>query len=300
MKTILVLNRDAGTLRGLDADEVARGIRDIFAEHGHAMEMRVVAGDGVSGAIAKAAGDCDVEALIVGGGDGTVSSAASAAHENGKVLGILPLGTMNFFARSLSIPADTMEAAAALAGGEVVAVDIGRIDGLFFVHTVALGLHPAMVAEREKGDYNSRYGKMIGSLRAWIRVVRNQRRLDVAITANGDRLHRRTAGVVISNNRFGKGHMPYADRLDAGTLAVYVTTARSWPELVRVTAAAAIGLGEEDPAVEVVDSPRVEIAVGRRSHSVTVDGELLRLSGPLRLECLPGGLKVLKPREAAA
>lgn len=300
MKTILVLNRDAGTLRGLNADEVARGVRDVFAEHGHTMETHVVAGDGVSGSIAEAADDRVAEALIVGGGDGTVSSAAAAASENGKILGVIPLGTMNFFARSLKIPADTMEAAVALAGGEIAAVDIGRIDDRFFVHAVALGLHPAMVAEREKGDYDSRFGKILGSFRAWLRVLRNQRRFDVAIAANGDRLRRRTAGVIVSNNRFGKGHLPFADRLDAGMLAVYVTTARSWPELARVTLAAAVGLGEDDPAVEVLDSAEVEVAVGRQSVPVTVDGELLQMPGPLRLECRRGGLRVLKPREAAA
>lgn len=264
------------------------------------MEARVVAGDGVSRAIAESADDRDAEALIVGGGDGTVSSAAGAAFERGKVLGVIPLGTMNFFARSLSIPADMMEAAEALAGGEIARVDIGRINDRPFVHAVALGLHPAMVAEREKGEYGSRFGKMLGSVRAWLRVLRNPRRFDVVIAANGDRLHRRTAGVIVSNNRFGRGHLPFADRLDAGSLAVYVTTARSWPELARVTVAAAVGLGEEDPAVEVLDSPEVEVVVGRQSVPVTVDGELLQLSGPLRLECRPGELKVLKPREAAA
>ena len=66
---------------------------------------------------------------MVGGGDGTISFAAAAAARCGKTLGILPLGTMNLFARSLGMPLEMRAAAEAIAAGEKVAVDIGEVNG---------------------------------------------------------------------------------------------------------------------------------------------------------------------------
>ena len=120
-----------------------------------------------------------------------------------------------------------------------------------------------MVAEREKLTYRSRYGKMLGSARAFARVLRNPRRFFVSIETDGKTVVRRTAGVVVSNNPLGKGHMPYADTLDKGVLGLYVTTARGWAELVRVTAAAAFGAAEESPLVEYVETTIADIDLGR-------------------------------------
>lgn len=298
MDIVLILNRDAGTLRGLDPGEAADGVSRILRVTGGAVAVRIVSGQDVLAAIRDANRDEAVETIVVGGGDGTISAAAAAAVESGKVLGILPLGTMNFFARSLGIPTELSAAAKALSAGEVAAVDVGRINGRTFVHAVALGLHPAMVAEREKLNYGSRYGKMLGSVRAWGHVVRNHRRFDVAIEIDGRRLVRRTAGLVVSNNLLGRGHGPYADSLDRGLLALYVTAARGWVELVRVTAAAALGRIDENPLIEVHETTTVEIETGPRVARVTIDGELVRMAGPLKIESVPGGLMVLGPASA--
>ncbi|MEJ0011528.1 MAG: diacylglycerol kinase family protein [Bauldia sp.] len=301
MKISLILNREAGTLRTLDAEKVGEQIAAIFREAGHDVTVHVAAGGDAIAAIKKAAKQS--EAIVVGGGDGTISAAAAIAAEAGVALGVLPLGTMNFFAHSLAIPPDMKAAAAALAGGEVRTVDIASVNGRLFVHALALGLHPAMVAEREKLAYGSRIGKMIGSARAFLRVVRHSHRFDVSIENADRKIERRTAGVVISNNPFGKGHMPYADRLDGGVLGVYVTTARGWVQLARVTAAAALGAAEEHPLVAYLETPAATIRFHRRvTVPTTLDGELVRLQGPLEVKIVAGGLKVLAPKasEAAA
>jgi YegS/Rv2252/BmrU family lipid kinase len=299
MKIALILNRKAGTLRTLDADKVAEELAAIFAEAGHQVAVDIVEGASTEAAIRK--GVAEAEAIVVGGGDGTIATSAAIAAESGAVLGVLPLGTMNFFARSLAIPADMKEAAKALAEGEVRSVDIARVNGRSFIHTLALGLHPALVAERERQPYGSRIGKMLGSVRAFLHVIRRPQRFHVAIDGDGGTIERRTAGVVISNNPFGKGHLPYADRLDAGLLGVYVTTARGWLQLARVTAAAALGEADAHPLVAYIEARRITIRLGRHAHVPTsLDGELVRLTGPLEVEIVPGALKVLAPSPAAS
>lgn len=297
MKAVLILNRDAGTLRGADPEAVGEEIAGVFRDAGHTVEVEIAAGGDAVDAIRRACAEAGADVVVVGGGDGTVSAAAAAAAECGAALGILPLGTMNFFARSLDIPiGDVKAAAAALAGGEIVPVDIAKVNGRPFVHALALGLHPAVVEEREKQEYHSRYGKMLGSVRAWLRVIRQSRRFHVALDVGSLRVVHRTAGIVVSNNPLGKGHMPYADDLEDGLLGIYVTTARGWLQLARVTASAALGTVAENPLVEVYEAPVVEIRFGRSGVPATVDGELVTLASPLEVESVRGALRVLRPR----
>jgi diacylglycerol kinase family enzyme len=299
MKAILVLNRDAGTLKSLDAAQTADDIAEIFRARGHTIDVELAGGSDVVATIRRACATSGVEAVVVGGGDGTVSAAAAAAAESGVALGVLPLGTMNFFARSLEIPLELTAAAEALADGVIADADIATINGRVFTHSIALGLHPAMVEEREKLDYGSRYGKMIGSLRAWFRVARHPRRFRVRIAIDDGSIDRRTAGVVVSNNRFGEGHGPYADSLNEGIIVVHVTSASSWLQLARVTASVGLGTAAGHPLVEAFDTRTAEIATGKRPVRTTIDGELTALPGPLKIEILPGGLRVLRPCQAA-
>jgi diacylglycerol kinase family enzyme len=297
MKITLILNRDAGTLRALDAKAVSEELAGIFRAEGHNAMPVVTTGEDVVAAIRQAAKAEETDAIVVGGGDGTISCAAAISAMSGVPLGILPLGTMNYFARSLGIPAEMKAAAVALATGEFAAVDIAEVNGHPFVHTLILGLHPKMVEERERAGHHTRYGKMLGSARAFMRVLRNPRRFFVSIETDGKTVVRRTAGVVVSNNPLGKGHMPYADRLDRGVLGLYVTTARGLVQLVRVTAAAALGTAEESPLIDYLETTTADINLGgQRSIRVTLDGELVRLRVPLKVKIVAGGLRVLKPR----
>jgi diacylglycerol kinase family enzyme len=102
--------------------------------------------------------------------------------------------------------------------------------------------------------------------------------------------------VVVSNNPLGKGHLPYADTLDGGVLGLYVTTAKTRGEILRVTAGAAFGALEDSPLIEHRETTAVDITVsGARGVPLTIDGELLRLTGKLAIEVVPGGLAVLAP-----
>jgi diacylglycerol kinase family enzyme len=301
MKIALVLNGDAGALRTLDAAKTGEELGEILRARRQRVSVEVAAGKAAIEAIRRAFKVQTVDAVVVGGGDGTVSAAAGIAAGSDIALGVLPLGTMNFFAKSLAVPLDMKAAAEALAAGEIATADIATVNGRTFVHALALGLHPRMIAEREKLDYNSRYGKMLGSARAFLRVIRNPRRFGVSIRTDGKTVDRRVAGVVISNNPFGEGHMPYADRLDAGVLGLYLTTAESLPDLARVTAAAAFGKAEASPLIENLTTTTAEIRLGRhKSVPITLDGELVHLPGPLKVEIVAGGLKVLRPRPEPA
>lgn len=84
--------------------------------------------------------------VIVGGGDGTLSGVVDALVGTDCVFGVLPLGTANSFARSLDLPLDLDGAVDAIANGHRKRVDLGKIDGDYFVNGASIGLS-TMIAE---------------------------------------------------------------------------------------------------------------------------------------------------------
>src|SRR5690606_17135358 len=112
-----------------------------FARHGHELECRTVAGSAVEAALRKAATSQGVDAVMAGGGDGTISAAAAIAYETGMPLAVLPVGTMNLFARALKVPLVLDDALEALAAGAVGAVDIATANDRPFVHQFGVGIH---------------------------------------------------------------------------------------------------------------------------------------------------------------
>jgi diacylglycerol kinase family enzyme len=293
---ILVINRTAGTLRGMDAGLVAADLAAIFRRHGHAVQIAITDAGGCVATLEQVFATSGGEAVVVGGGDGTISAAAALAARHEVALGIIPLGTMNLFARSLAIPLEMYDAAEALAGGQVGRVDIGEVNGRSFVHMVTLGLHARTIELREKLAYNSRIGKMLANLRAFLSAVAEPPLIRAAITIDGKTIQRRSSAIVVANNRLGEGHLPYADDPRQGRLAVYVSLSRSTTDLLALAAEIALGDIGGNPLLEHHEGERVTIALPRRRRvRASVDGELIRLRTPVRVRIHAGGLKVLQP-----
>jgi YegS/Rv2252/BmrU family lipid kinase len=109
--------------------------------------------------------------VIVGGGDGTIGCAAGILAGTDATLGVLPLGTANDFARTLEVPPDPAAACAALAHGDVVDVDLGRVDGRAFLNVASVGLSVG-VAEALTPRLKRRLGPLaypVATLRAYRR-----------------------------------------------------------------------------------------------------------------------------------
>ena len=295
MNITLVLNEKAGTLRGKDVRAVADELAEIFRSHGHTVKADIRSGKATVEAIARICKERSCDALVVGGGDGTVSAAAAAAAGSDVAIGILPLGTMNLFARSLNIPLELRAAAEALATAERIAVDIGVVNGRHFIHHVTLGLHPRLIRVRERRAYGSRLGKIWASIHAWWIVLRQPRLLSARLDIDGEILERRTAAILISNNALGDGHLPYADDLRQGQLGAYIAKARRWPDLLQLTAQITLGTISGTPLLESWTARSIEITLPNGPTTASVDGELVGLETPLRLTVRRRALTVLRP-----
>jgi diacylglycerol kinase family enzyme len=281
----------------MDLDAFCATAREVFERHGHVLDCEVVAGDQVEARLRVAAKARGVDAVLAGGGDGTISVAAAIALETGMPLGVLPVGTMNLFARALKVPLALPEALEAIAAGEIGMVDIATANGRPFVHQFGVGIHARLVRIREGMSYGSRVGKMLASLRAIAAAAINPPEFEAEFHTRRGVEKRRVSGIAVSNNPLGEGQI-HADRLDAGVLGVYVASPVSTSALIKLAADVFMGTWRDSPMVSEKEVGEVTLHFPKRkrgAHAV-IDGELIKLDRSVVLKVLPGALKVILPR----
>ncbi|MFC3165072.1 diacylglycerol/lipid kinase family protein [Ciceribacter thiooxidans] len=297
MRIRAIFNRDGGTFKTADMTQVADLATDVFSARGHEFECLVVSGSEILPALAAAVRDTD--ALIAGGGDGTISAAAGVAWKAGLPLGVVPAGTMNLFARSLRIPLDLGAALETLAASPIRAVDIASVNGRPFVHQFSAGLHARMVRMREAKSYASRLGKIRASVRAALGVMLKPPRFEVVFDLDHDGRNERriVSAISISNNPFGERPLFFADELTGGKLGVYLADALEPWGVAKLAFDIARGRMKENAAVTAATAETIRLHFPRhpRGAHCVVDGELVRMPDRLEVRIHPGELQVLAP-----
>lgn len=300
MRIRAVLNQDGGTLKTADIDSLSALLSSSLEAAGHEAEVCVIHKGEIVETLEKAAADPDVDCVIVGGGDGSVSLAAALCWKQGKVLGILPAGTMNLFARSLGMPLDLNLAIAALGGARVREADICTVNDHVFVHQVSIGVQPRMVELRKVIPYKSRIGKMTASMRAAIRAMLRPPTFRANLHTDVLDGVRRYSILAVSNNVYGDGHLPYADIIDAGKLGIYSSGPLSLMMNLKLAHDMFFGrwTSNEHLLSQTGDRVRIEILSRTRNRKMSCDGELLPLPKVLDIRLHARALKVLVPAEA--
>jgi diacylglycerol kinase family enzyme len=282
----------------MDLDAFAAQAREIFREAGHELDCHIVEGKEVERELNRAAEDSTVDVIIAGGGDGTISSAASVAFKSGKPLGILPAGTMNLFARAIGMPLDLPGALRAIAGGEIDKIDIATANGRPFVHQFGVGIHARLVRIRNGMVYRSRFGKMMASLRAIGAAAMNPPRFEVELHGPIGRLPKTASGIVVSNNPLDSSPLPVAATLDSGLLGVYVAESVTTNELLNLVLDVVTGRWRDNARISEYEVPDLTLRFPKRkrgTHAV-VDGELIELEKEVRFEMHPEALSVVRAR----
>src|SRR6266851_2236389 len=133
-----------------DKDEARRLLTEIFAAGGVDSEVSLARSGAEVARLAKQAVRDKWTVIVAGGGDGTVNTVASQVIGTDKILGVLPLGKYNHFARNLKIPVEVELAAQGIVSGRTIKVDVGKVNSRNFLNNSSLGLYPTIVSEREK------------------------------------------------------------------------------------------------------------------------------------------------------
>lgn len=302
MRFVGVFNRDGGTFRTMDPVAFSEQATSILAEAGHSLDCRFVDHSELAAALTAAAERLDADAMLVGGGDGTVSAAARAAFASKRPLAVLPAGTMNLFAHSLGLPLDLPGALRAIARGTVQEVDVASANGRVFVHLFSVGIHPRLVHIRERMTYRSRLGKIAASLQSVMRAIKRPPRFEAEIGAAQGRERRLCSSIIVSNNPLGEGAVPFAPRLDGGVLGIYITPPMTAADMSRLLVDVLLGRWRDSPLVAAREYSELTLGFPHKkvSAEASIDGELIPLDTRVELKIHPRSLKVIAPARGPA
>jgi diacylglycerol kinase family enzyme len=235
--------------------------------------------------------DSDVDAVVAAGGDGTVSAVAAGIVGTDVALGVIPLGTLNHFAKDVGIR-DVNGAIAAIAAGTLKRVDVGDVNGRVFINNSSIGLYPEMVVQRDRARRRG-HSKWLAMARAALRTLLRFPLLHVAIALAGKVFSTRTPFVMVGNNPYelGMSDVGHRPHLDGGKLAIYTMRSTSrWRMFVAMVRAL---FRRRDPELEARCVERADIIAKKRCLKVALDGEVTRMAPPLIYKSRPGALVVL-------
>ena len=282
-------------------EEISGKISEIFDAHGVAVDISLAQNGDEVADLARSASHDHWNTIVAGGGDGTINSVASTLVDTEKALGILPLGTLNHFARDLRLPNDLEGAVRSIAVGRVSNVDVGEVNGRIFWNNSSLGLYPIIVREREKKE---RLGSSKWPAFVWaaLTALRRYPFLDVRLNADGKAFRRRTPFVFIGNNEYVMESLNIGmrDRLDDGLLSIYITNRTGRWGLVRLALRALLGRLKNDKDFLAMQASEVTIETKHKRLRVAFDGEVDVMAGPLHYRIRPGALRVIVPENAEA
>jgi diacylglycerol kinase family enzyme len=237
---------------------------------------------------------------VVGGGDGSVNGAAGLLAGTGIPLGVLPLGTLNHFARDLGLPAEFESAAAAIAVAPPRAVDVAEVNGHVFVNNSLLGAYPYMVADRERRRREHGLGKWPAMTLAFLRMLWRFPRRRLTLCLPDGRVPVVTPSLMVGVNEYDPKNfeIPRNHGLDRGRLWLLVARHRH-PLGFAWFAFRTVFRGiDQARDFEVLTLTELEVRARPSRLPVAIDGELLILRPPLRYRIRPRELMVLAPAAA--
>ncbi|HEX8255553.1 MAG TPA: diacylglycerol kinase family protein [Thermoanaerobaculia bacterium] len=286
----LFLNRNSGTRADTDAlVDAARTAGVEVIELGPQVDCVKAIGE-------RAATGTNL--FIAAGGDGTVHHVVQALAQTPLILGVIPTGTYNHFARDLGIPLDWNEALDVALNGDSRSIDAARINERFFINNVSLGLYPEMVARREERGRD--YPRWRARIYAIYRTLRKYPHVTLTVEAEAQQEMLRTHVFMVSNNSYDLerfGIEAPRETLTEGKLSVYWLSHRSRWQLAKLIGRYMTGHVREIEGFTSFRTTSMRVQSPRGRVKVGIDGELFTLDTPLTLVSVPRSVTVRVPRE---
>ena len=231
--------------------------------------------------------------VIVGGGDGSLSSFVDFFIGTKVVFAFLPLGTANSFARTVGVPLDLDGAVQVIADGVARKIDVGCINGDYFLNAAAMGIAPK-VAETVPHGLKRKLGRL-GYLiwASW--SAANFRAFRVKLEDGKRTLRMWATEVRIANGRY-HGGIELIENADvkSGEIVIQVVTGRSVLKLGWSYFASATKLKARRQTVREFVAQRFMLSTKPRMR-VSIDGEVARET-PLEISAVPDAVTIAVPR----
>lgn len=276
----VIVNREGGQA-STAGDRLVDEIVDAFAAAGQRIDLQLVDGDDLAEQVRLARGR---PLVVVGGGDGSIGSAAPILAGTYSTLGILPLGTRNHLARALGIPAGIEDAARTTVTGAVRRIDVASVNGIGFVNNVSIGFYPLLVRWRDSEFRRRGIPKWLATIPAVWAALRRLPHHRMRILS-GKEVHAVVTPLLfVGNNVYTleRGHIGERLALDDGKLSIFAVAPSSRASLVWF--ALRTLAGRSDPQHDFAalgDSDGFIVHSRSETIDVAIDGEPRRMRTPL-------------------
>jgi diacylglycerol kinase family enzyme len=301
LRVSVILNEGAGTAQSQGTQSWRDRLVDSFAAHGVAASFDVLSGSALPAAAERAfqaARRGELDAIVVGGGDGSIRTVAGVVAGSDVPLGIIPLGTANHFARDLGLPLAPEEAVAVIAAANTRQVDVGMVNGEIFINNSSIGFYPYLVLARERKRPGSWLPKRAAMILALPQVIRFFPIFRLTVRVEGEVQPCRSPVVFIGNNEY-QITLPATgtrQRLDRGELWICVANVGTWTALAWRACQAVLGIPIRGNDLRAFKGAAAEITSARHHVLVACDGEVKDMRPPLSYHNRPGALCVFAPR----
>lgn len=236
--------------------------------------------------------------VLAAGGDGTVRTMVQILAGTDVPLAVVPTGTFNYFARNHGIPEDLGEAVQIALSGVPEPVTLGEVNGEFFLINASLGLYARVIQERESRI--SRFGRnrLLAIASTATSLIGGHRPLRLELSVDGESRQLRTPMVFVGSNALQLRHvaLDVARCAQQGQLAVVVLKPVGRWELTRMTVRGLLRKLQDEESLTSFCADTVEVRRHRRRLAVALDGEVLRISPPLRFRSRRDAVLLVKPK----
>lgn len=235
--------------------------------------------------------------FVAAGGDGTINTVIQPLVNTDAILGVIPVGTYNHFAKDLGIPLGWREALDVVVAGATKPIDTARINERFFVNNVSMGLYPELVARREEKGRD--YPRWKARLYAALATLQKYPHIAVTLESEHHQEAVRTHVLMISNNSYDLSRLGIeAPRLalEEGRLSVYWLPHVPRLALTRFIAHYLAGRVHAAPGFRSFRTSRVRVQSSKKRFHLGVDGEVVTMETPFVITIVPQSLSVKVPR----
>lgn len=295
MKIGAVINDASGVLTPEENENRLNQIKEHLNDRVSPNCLAIVPGNRVTMELNRIT-DTGIDVLIIGGGDGTVSSAASLVINKGISLLVLAMGTKNNFARDAGIPLDPIKAIDLLDTMNVLEIDTGEVNEHKFINNATLGLYPKLVKEREETEKQG-WRKWWAKIVATIRVIKRIPRLRMSV--EGEQISKTlfTPFLFVGNNEYKEIMNPDFSRpsLSEGKLWLCIAHSYGFSSLLLMAWHLTIRGIHGAENLETYLLHDVTVNTWKKRVTVAIDGENHKLITPLRFKIHPKSLRLIVP-----
>lgn len=294
MKAAVVINKSAGTAS--NGENIVEKLEKLFCSYDSVTEFFLIEGSEIQKQIESLIPK-GFDVIAVAGGDGTLSSGASAMAGTDIPMGIIPLGTLNHFAKDLGIPLEIENSVKLIATGKPGKVDIGEVNGNIFINNSSVGLYPRAVKFRDKHIERLGAGKWMAMIMASLTVFTRFPLFDIRLETEDDTITRRTSFVFIGNNEYKLDlfNLGKRETLTGGKLSLYTAHMKGRWSLLKIAFLALINRLNQMENFDLQFVENIRLETKRRTVAVSLDGEVIQLSPPLHYKIRPMELTVILP-----